>query len=170
MAITDPLPEDKKNLNFVQFDRRVMRAHRELIRKSPLAAEILSFLTESMDRTNCLVCSYKVLQEITGYSRPAVARAIKVLKDDLWIQAIKIGNANAYLVNSAAFWTTSATGKSYSQFHATIIAAASEQEQTVQQLHNVKLKRVPVFDMKNERVFLSPDELPPPDQQDLELN
>jgi len=148
MSIKDPLPEERKNLNFVQFDRRAMRQHRELIRKSPLAAEILSFLIESMDRTNAIICSYKVLQEITGYKRSSIANAIKILKDDLWIQFIKIGTANAYVVNSAAFWTTHANGKNYSYFHASVIATASEQEQTLQQLQNIKLQRIPIFDLK----------------------
>jgi hypothetical protein len=151
MTIKDPLPEDRKNLNFVQFDRRAMRQHRELIRKSPLAAEILSFLIESMDRTNAIICSYKVLQEITGYKRSSIANAIKILKDDLWIQFIKIGTANAYVINSAAFWTTHANGKNYSQFHESVIAAASEQEQTLQQLQGVKLQRVPIFNLKSDK-------------------
>ncbi len=170
MSIKDPLPEERKNLNFVQFSRGAMRQHRELIRKSPLAAEILDFMVESMDRSNILVCSYKVLEEITGYKRRSIAYAVKILKDDLWIQSIKIGNATAYVVNSAAFWTTHANNKSYSMFHATVIAAASEQEQTLEQLQNVKLKRVPVWDRKSgERPVLDDEQLPPPDQQDLDL-
>jgi hypothetical protein len=169
MSITDQLPEERKNLNFVQFSRGAMRQHRELIRKSPLAAEILDFMVESMDRSNILVCSYKVLEEITGYKRRSIAYAVKILKDDLWIQAIKIGNVTAYAVNSAAFWTTHANSKSYSIFHATVIAAASEQEQTLEQLQNVKLKRVPVWDRKNERPVLDDERLDPPDQQDLDL-
>ena len=161
--------EENKNLNFVQFNRAVMRQHRELIRKSSLAAEILSFFTESMDRTNCIVCSHKVLEEVTGYKKRSITYAIKVLKEDQWIQAIKIGTANAYVINSAAFWSSHANGKAYSKFHATILAAASEQEQTFEQLQKIELKRVPVFDTKNERVFLSDDELPPPDQKDIDL-
>lgn len=163
------MEEERKNLNFVQWDRSVMKPHRELIRKSPLAAEILSFLVESMDKSNAVVCSYKVLQEVTGYKRSSVANAIKVLKDDMWVQAVKIGTANAYVVNSAAFWATSAKGKAYSQFHATVIAAESEQEQTFEQLQSLKLKRVPVWDRKAERPVLGSDELPPPDQKDMEL-
>ena len=49
--------------------------------------------------TNAVVCSYTTLCEITGVSRPTVGRAIKLLKDDQWIDTVKIGNANAYCVN-----------------------------------------------------------------------
>lgn len=161
---------ERKNLNFVQFDRRAMSSHRQLIRKSSLAAEILSFFTEKMNKQNALVCSYKALQELTGYSRATVARAIKVLKDDQWIQVIKIGNANAYVVNSAAFWTTAANGKKYSMFHATVIAAESEQEQLAIEMNNLKLKTIPVWDSENEIPTLGNEELPPPDQKDIDLS
>ena len=158
-----------KNSNFVQISRSVMSSHRALIRKSPLAAEVLSLFTESMNKKNSIVCSYKVLQEITGYSRVSLSKAIKILKDDQWIQVIKIGSANAYVVNSAAFWSSHTNGKKYSVFHATIIAAESEQEQTAKELADIKLKTLPVWNSKSEFPLIDGEELPPPDQQDLDV-
>ena len=45
--------------------------------------------------TNAVVCSYTTLCEVTGVSRPTVGRAIKLLKEDNWIDTVKISNANA---------------------------------------------------------------------------
>ncbi|WP_419852028.1 helix-turn-helix domain-containing protein [Actinobacillus pleuropneumoniae] len=39
---------------------------------------------------NSVICSYQTLMEITGYSRPTVARAIKHLKDNRWIDTVKL--------------------------------------------------------------------------------
>ena len=160
---------EPKNVNFVQFDRRSMASHRQLILKSQLGAAILDLFIEKMNTSNAIVCSYKVLEELTGYSRASIGRALKVLKDDKWVQSIKIGSAHAYVVNSAAFWSTYANGKQYSLFHATIIASAEEQIQTLDELKAIKLKKVNVLE-KNEIAILNNENLPPPDQRDIDLN
>ena len=90
------------NANFVQLSRAYLHSWRGLIRKNALGAEVLMFFIETMGRTtNAVVCSYKTLSELTGYSRTSVATAIRTLKDDNWIDTIKVGNATAYCVNEA---------------------------------------------------------------------
>jgi hypothetical protein len=160
--------DDIKNTNFVQFNRGVMAQHRQLVLKNALAASILSFFIEKMGKNNTIVCSYQVLQEITGYSRPSVARALKVLKEDRWVQAIRIGSAHAYAVNSAAFWSSWGNGKKYSVFHATVIASESEQKEAIATMEKIKLKHMPVLDI-NEQAVMGAEELPPPDQKDLDV-
>ena len=162
------IPDDAKNYNFVQLNRGYLKAHRALIKKYHQSAVVLDVLIEGMGKSNALVISYKTLQELTGYGRTTVATAIKVLKDDQWIQSIKIGTTNAYIVNSAAFWTTWATGRAYSKFYATVIVSESEQDVTIDQLRDVQLRSVPIFE-RNERILVGTEELPPPDQTDLDL-
>ena len=152
-----------KNANFVQIDRRVMAAHRELMASSPGAAIVLSVLTEHMDKSNGIVISYATLQELTNYSRAAVGRAIKKLKEDRWIQVIKVGTASVYVVNSRAFWTAHAKGKYYSRFHATVVASAIEQSVGIEKLKALQLKQSPVLH-EPKRVLLSDETLPQPDQ------
>lgn len=161
--------EEQKNLNFVQFSRSIMKEHQALILKSPLAASVLTFFLSKMNNYNAIVCSYKVLEDVTGYSRRSIARALQTLKEDRWVQAVKIGGAHAYLINSRAFWSTHASKKRYSQFHATVITSAEEQDETQDVLDSLELKRLPVVD-KRERVTLDNEELPPPDQQDLDIS
>jgi len=164
------MPDDEnKNLNFVQIDRRVMAAHRRLMIDSPIGAVVLSVFTEYMDKGNGIVISYSTLQEITGYSRAAIGKAIKYLKDEQWVQAVKIGTANVYIVNSAAFWTASQKGKYYSRFHATVIASASEQGMEVEKLKKVKLKSMPIV-KPDERALIGEEKIPPPDQADIDLD
>lgn len=166
----DPIDnENDKNLNFVQIDRRVMAAHRQLMSESPVGAVVLSLIAEYMDKSNALVISYATLQDMTGYSRASIGNAIKKLKADRWIQAVKIGTANVYFVNSAAFWTANRKGKYYSQFHATVVASASEQATTIKKLNSLQLKQLPMT-RADERLILGNEDIPPPDQSDMELD
>ena len=108
--------------------RSYLHQMRKLARKSPIAHEILYYLVEHMGRTtNAVVCSYTTLCEITGVSRPTVGRAIKLLKDDQWIDTVKIGNANAYCVNERVFWQAGRNQRKYAIFSATVIASATDQ-------------------------------------------
>ena len=66
-------------------------------------------------------------------SRPAVGRAIKLLKDDQWIDTVKIGNANAYCVNERVFWQAGRNQRKYAIFSATVIASATDQESDFQE-------------------------------------
>ncbi len=85
-----PTVTDKDNYNFIQLSREYLKEMRALVRKNALAHEVLYFFVEHMGRTtNAVICSYKVLQELTGKSRPSVARAIRVLREDNWIETIK---------------------------------------------------------------------------------
>lgn len=158
------------NHNFVQLSRAYLRSWRSLIRKNGLAAEILFYLVERMGRTtNAVVCSYATLTEVTGYSRRSVATAIKVLKDDNWIQVIKIGNASAYCLNERVVWQAGRNQRKYAIFSATVVASESEQEKDFEERTKEKLIYIPVVE-HHERIVSGSEDLPPPDQKDLELD
>lgn len=164
-----PALADAQNFEFVQVSRLYLRQMRALARKSPLAHEILYYLVEHMGRTtNAVVVSYTALCEVTGVSRPTVGRAIKLLKDDNWIDAVKIGNATAYCVNARAFWQAARNQKKYAIFQATVIASESEQDASYPAKQKEKLTYVPVVE-RGAKVTVGADELQPPDQQDLDL-
>lgn len=159
---------ENDNYNFVQVQKGHMKQWRELIQKQPLSAEIMFYFMEVMGRnTNAVVCSYKTLQEVTGYSRPSVGRAIKTLKDMNWIDSVKVGSATAYAVNERIVWQSGKNQRKYAMFSATVIASESEQEKGFDE-KNHKIKQIPFIE-RNERVIVSNDELPPPDQQELNL-
>lgn len=159
---------ENDNYNFVQVQKGHMKQWRELIQKQPLSAEIMFYFMEVMGRnTNAVVCSYKTLQEVTGYSRPSVGRAIKTLKDMNWIDSVKVGSATAYAVNERIVWQSGKNQRKYAMFSATVIASESEQEKGFEE-NNHKIKQIPFIE-RSERVIVSNDELPPPDQQELNL-
>lgn len=159
----------EKNYNFVQISRGYLKNWRALIRKNPLSAEILMFLIEKMGRTtNAVVCSYKTLTELTGYSRTSIANSLKILRDDNWIETVKIGNATAYCVNERVAWQASRNQRNYAIFSATIVASESEQENDFQKKSKEKLTYIPIIE-KNEIVLTGNEELDPPDQLDLNL-
>ena len=159
----------EKNYNFVQISRGYLKNWRALIRKNPLSAEILMFLIEKMGRTtNAVVCSYKTLTELTGYSRTSIANSLKILRNDNWIETVKIGNATAYCVNERVAWQASRNQRNYAIFSATIVASESEQENDFQKKSKEKLTYIPIIE-KNEIVLTGNQELDPPDQLDLNL-
>ena len=159
----------EKNYNFVQISRGYLKNWRALIRKNPLSAEILMFLIEKMGRTtNAVVCSYKTLTELTGYSRTSIANSLKILRDDNWIEAVKIGNATAYCVNERVAWQASRNQRNYAIFSATIVASESEQESDFQKKSREKLTYIPIIE-NNEIILTGNEVLDPPDQLDLDL-
>ena len=82
------------------------------------------------------------------------------------MQIIKTGNVSTYVVNERIAFAGSA-GQRKAVFSATVIAHECEQDEGWDEV--TKLKAVPVI-YEDERVFLGSDELPPPDQTDLNLN
>jgi hypothetical protein len=159
----------EKNYDFVQISRGYLKSWRGLIRKNPLSAEILMFLIEKMGRTtNAVVCSYKTLTELTGYSRTSIANALKTLRNENWIETIKIGNATAYCVNERVAWQASKNQRNYALFSATIVASESEQDAMFLKKSKEKLTYIPVIE-HNEVVISGNEKLDPPDQLDLDL-
>ncbi|WP_439847227.1 hypothetical protein, partial [Enterococcus faecium] len=94
-----------KNMDFVQVSRAELRAIADLGAKSALALDLLMVLAQSMDKQNAVMISFKAMQQILGKSRPTLDRAVRLLREDNWIQVVKVGTANAYVLNSAVFWT-----------------------------------------------------------------
>lgn len=157
------------NYNFVQVQKAHMKQWRDLIKKQPLAAEIMFYFMETMGKnTNAIVCSYKTLQEITGYSRPSVGRALKTLKQMNWVDTVRVGSATAYAVNERIAWQARGKQRKYAMFSATVVASLSEQDKGYEPENRKPIKHLPFVD-NHERVIVSNDQLPPPDQQEMDL-
>lgn len=159
-----------KNMDFVQVSRADMRAIAELGAKNSIALKLLMTFAQTMDRQNAVMISFKAMEEIMGKSRPTLDRAIRLLKEDNWLQVVKVGTANAYVLNSAVFWPDSNDKRSMTNFTARIVTTLNEQDMDLRKNRNVRLKRTPTIVPNGERVILDTEPLPPPDQQDLDLN
>ncbi|MBE0422194.1 plasmid replication initiation protein [Pseudoalteromonas distincta] len=159
------------NYNFVQLSRTYLKDMRVLARKSPLGHEILYYLVENMGRTtNAVVVSYRTLEEVTSTSRSSVARAVKILRDDNWMETVKVGSATAYCVNARAFWQAGRNQKQYAIFSATVVASSEEQGDDFREKATHDLKYIPMV-KKDERIQINTNEvLPPPDQTEIDLD
>lgn len=147
-----------------------MKEWRALVKKNQLSVEIMFYFMEVMGRTtNAVVCSYKTLQEVTGYSRPSVARAIKLLKDERWIDSVRIGSATAYAVNEKIAWQAARNQRKYAVFSATVVASESEQGKDYKQVSAKPLKHIPLV-RNDERALVSNEQATPPDQNELGLD
>ena len=158
-----------KNMDLVQVSRAELRAIADLGAKSSLALDLLMVLAQSMDKQNAVMISFKAMEQILGKSRPTLDRAVRLLREDKWIQVVKVGTANAYILNSAVFWTDRGDKRHMASFGAQIVTTLDEQDKDLRANPNVKLKRVPTLVSKEERIVIGTDKLPPPDQQDLDL-
>lgn len=162
------------NRDFVQLSRAEMRKISELStgKSGKAALNLLMLFAQSMNKQNAVMISFNMLESITKQSRATIDRAIKRLKKDNWIQVIKVGNANVYVLNSSVFWTDKAE-KRYATFSAQIITSFDEQDVDIRKNPDLKLRTVPAFfgepELLGNGISLGNDELPPPDQQDADL-
>lgn len=152
---------------YYMMSRAAEKNLRALQRENSSASLVFSVIRENMQiGTNAVTVSNEALAKILGMSTRTIARATKHLKDNHYVQTIKVGTTNTYVVNEQVAFAGSA-GQRKAVFSATVVAHESEQEEGWDQVK--KLKAVPVI-YEDERVILGLDELPPPDQQDLNLN
>lgn len=106
LNLADELNEEQKNGNFVQMYRDHMPEIRWLMKKSGIASSILNFIMEHMDGKNALCCSYTVFMDYFEVSKDTIRRSIKLLKDSGFIDVLKSGTSNVYIVNKEVAWTS----------------------------------------------------------------
>lgn len=172
----DLLDEERERANAVKnrvsggyymMSRQAEKNLRAIQRNSPSAALVFSIIRENMQiGTNAVTISQAALMKILNLSRSTVSRATKYLSENNYVQIIKTGNVSTYIVNERIAFAGTA-GQRKAVFSATVVAHEAEQEEGWDKV--TKLKAVPVI-YEDERVILGVDDLPPPDQQDLDLD
>ena len=131
--------------SWLQLNKDAWKAEDWLVSESPIAYRIFKFLMQNMDAYNALMCSQKVLQEQFDISRATVARSVKLLKDNKFIDVYKSGTANVYAVNKQIAWNSWGSNYKHGKFSANIIITESEQDNDVE-IKNNKQKEVIVRD------------------------
>lgn len=143
------LAEDEKNIDFVQITPTTFSNFSELTKKNPISAQILFFLIQNMaSHNNAVSVSYTTLQELLGYSRPTLTKAIKLLEKDRYIEVIKQGTSNVYVINEKVAWRKARNKRQYAIFSATVVATSSENQKVIDTLNSGttrKLRNVPRF-------------------------
>lgn len=116
----------KKNINFVMMYRDHMPELRWLMQKSGIASSILNFIMEHMDGKNALSCSYTVFMDYFNVSKDTIRRSIKLLNDNGFIDILKSGTSNVYLVNYLIAWSSWDNQKKYCKFDGNILVSKTE--------------------------------------------
>ena len=118
--------EEQKNKDFIQLYRNHIDDISKLARENGRAYDLFMLLIKHMDGTNALGVSMVALTEIIGLSRQSVSKSIKYLKDNGWIDVLKSGSSNVYIVNPDIAWTSYGNQKQYCKFRANILLSSSE--------------------------------------------
>lgn len=81
------------------------------------------------------------------------------LREAKFINIIKVGTANAYVVNSNVFWSTdNAIKDKFALFTATVVACGEEQDDDFEDWKDVKLKKIPIFHPGEQLLLIEDDE------------
>jgi biotin operon repressor len=158
-------PIKKDPHDFAMLTRGYIRDMRELTRRSLPAFQVFMLLAERMNKTNAVVVSQATLGQILGYGRTTIHNAVRLLEAERWLQIVKIGTANGYVLNSKVLWRDH-SGKRYASFYAEVLVSESEQGRPIEDWDDIELRHVPVLH-PGETVIADGSPLPPPDQTDL---
>nr|WP_015060322.1 Rep protein [Rahnella sp. WMR104]CAZ68187.1 Rep protein [Rahnella sp. WMR104] len=161
------LTKNRVTGGYYMMSRAAEKNLRALQKENATAALVFSVIRENMQiGTNAVTISNPVLAKILGKSARTVARATKHLAQHAYVQIVKVGNTNTYIVNEQVAFAGS-VGQRKAVFSATVVAHECEQDEGWDQVK--KLKAIPII-FDDERPLLSEEVLPPPDQTDLDLN
>lgn len=159
------------NQDFVQVSRKHIDALNELAMLSPKAHYLLWCLVKAMDKQNALLTSQESLIKITNLTRPTLQRAISLLREQRWIEVLKVGTTNVYRVNSSVFWKARADGK-WASFSAEVLINFDEQDEITKADPSPKLREVPLL-RSNEDVVVTGAQLgsdDPPEQAQIDFH
>lgn len=156
--------------NWVQTERSAHEAWALLIAKAPKAAALMHLLTARVGENNAVVVSHKNLARLLEVkSTTTVKAAIKVLREDNWIEVQKVGSAgavNAYVINDKVAWAGKRDGIRYSLFTASVITSDDDQDEMTLSQQATPLRRVLSME-PGEQQLPSGDGLPPPSEPTL---
>lgn len=158
-----PDPSDPRSKgHWVQTERKAHEAWADLIRKSPLAAQVMHVLTARVGENNAVVISQKNLARLVKGSERGVRNALQLLCDDNWIEIRQIGGrgtVNAHVINDRVAWSGKRDGIRYSLFSANVIISDDEQPDADEIGKQSPLRRLPMI---GENQLPSGPGLPPP--------
>jgi hypothetical protein len=155
---------------WLQVDKRAHQKMWQFGLKNPTALAVLHFLTSRLHRgTNGVVISYAAMAQAMGIADRTAKTAIAALADAKFIQILKSGKSNVYIINSQVAWQGK-RGARFAVFNAEIVLAEAEQATSVDTLieESKDLATVPQL-IEGERMLVGNDEIDPPDQQELHL-
>ena len=166
MTMPQKIPEKAASGRWLQTERAAHEAWAKLISEAPKAAQLMHLLVARIGENNAVVISQKNLIRLMGASRPTVQRAVKKLKDDLWIEVRQIGDrgtTNAYVINDRVAWLGRRDGIRYSLFSAAVVISDDEQPDAAELDRQEPLRKIPSIGRGERQLPIGPG-LPPPSE------
>ena len=118
--------EEDRNSNFVQFYRDGMPEMRWLMTNHQFASSLLFFILEHMDNRNALACSYAVFEDYFERHKTTIYRNLKILEENGFIDILKMGSSNVYIVNNELAWTDKNSKKKFAKYDGKILVSRKE--------------------------------------------
>lgn len=147
------LPEEKrgnKSQGWLQSDKQSHIHMWQLGLKHPTALAVLHFMISKLTRgTNGIVISAPALARQMGISERTAKTATGILRDMKFVQILKSGNTNVYIVNSKVAWQGN-RGMRYTAFNAQLLVDEQEQIKTIEELdiEADELLDVPIMELE----------------------
>ncbi|MBX9900323.1 MAG: hypothetical protein K2Y28_06015 [Burkholderiaceae bacterium] len=150
---------------WLQLEKKSASELKRLAIKSPIAMGSLMYMVERMSRSNSLMVGQEAIANDLGVTARSVSSAIILLEKLQFIEVTKVGTGYVYTINTRVFWQ-GVRGARFAHFNADVYAVESEQKTAID--GREKLKSVPKL-MDGERLLVTDDDIPPPDQKELLL-
>lgn len=106
----------------------------ELQKTNPSASIVMNEILRNIGQHNAVCASQKTLAELTGYSVRTVQRAVKILRENRWIQVVQLngkGDVLCYIVNDRVAWFGKRKNLKFTKFSATVLASSKDQEEEI---------------------------------------
>ena len=170
--VTLPDGEDARGnvQGWLQVEKKAHRATALFGAKNGTALAVLHLLTGRLNRgTNAVIMSHEAIASALGITSRTARDSTKKLEAAKFVQVLKSGTSNVYVINSRVAWQ-GIRGMRHASFNADLVVVEQEQDRPVDELieESKSLQHVPILDF-NERFLVGNEDLPPPDQQEMEL-
>ena len=165
LKVSQMTPE---RITWTQLSLAASEDLRGLIGREPKAAQLVLALIERMQpgAGGVVIASRTTMAEVIGASVPTVARALKVLMDEGWVQRIRIGGSPALAINHRVAWTGPRGEIQHAVFGATVIASRNEQDEM--SLNPPAIRYIPTL-QPGEMPLVQGPGLDPPSQPELDV-
>lgn len=90
------------------------------------AVKVYAFIAKHCDHLNALVCPVEVLAEEIGVSGRTIIRATKFLEQRKHLVIVKVGTANAYVLDPRDVWKNYDKYRGMCQFGANVLASKAQ--------------------------------------------
>lgn len=124
--MADKKQRSREDKDFVKMYRKFIQSIADLSMANPTALKILLFLVRNMDGHNAIGVGSEVIAKMTDCSRQTVSKQIKYLQAEGWLEVMKLGTSNVYIINPEVVWTSYADDKSCCKFKGSFMLSAED--------------------------------------------